>query len=162
MDNIKAANKLIKEGLALLPDTAKEEWKAKASKEGIFIDEAINNACGAINGNEEKEAMLAAYAVQEANRMASTLWRLQVITDEFEKEYRKLISMDDIVKPYNEFLEARNKRADEVAKLGNAIQEERKDLEIFMGIINGIPAVESEKRYSEYQQRQQAAIAGGR
>lgn len=162
MDNIKAANKLIKEGLALLPDAAKEEWKAKASREGIFIDEAINNACGAINGNAEKEAMLAAYAVQEANRMASTLWRLQVITEDFEKEYRKLPLMDDIIKPYNEFIDARNKRADEIAKLGNALQEEKKDLEIFMGIINGVPAAESEKRYNEFQQRQQAAIAGGR
>ena len=97
MDTIKAANKIIREGIALLPDDAKKEFKAKASD--IFEDEAINNACGAINGNAEKEAMLAAYAVQEANRMASTLWRLQLITEDLEKEYRALPAMDEIVKP---------------------------------------------------------------
>lgn len=158
MDTIKAANKIIREGIALLPDDAKKEFKAKASD--IFEDEAINNACGAINGNAEKEAMLAAYAVQEANRMASTLWRLQLITEDLEKEYRALPAMDEIVKPYNEFLSARDERANKLAEEGNAIQEEKKDLEIFMGIINGVAAEESEKRYEAFKDAQQKAITG--
>lgn len=160
METIKAANKVIKDGLALLPDEAKAEWKASASD--IFIDEAIGNACGAINGNEEKEAMLTAYAVQEANRMASTLWRLELLTDELEKEYRALPSMIEAVKPYNEFLAARNERSNKLAEEGKVLQEEKKDLDIFMGIVNGVPAKESEKRYNEFQKAQQAALAGGR
>lgn len=155
METIKLATDIIRKGISMLPEDAKSEWIAKASKEGIFIDEAIENASEVINGNKEKEAMLAAYAVQEANRVATTLWRLQLITEEFEKEYRGLISMDEVVKPYNEFLEARNKRAEEVAKLGNAIQEERKDLEVFMGVINGIPAEESKAKYEEHIKQQQ-------
>lgn len=160
MDTIKAANKVIKEGLALLPDDAKKEFKAKASD--IFEDVAINNACGAINGNAEKEAMLAAYAVQEANRMASTLWRLQLITEELEKEYRALPTMDEVVKPYNEFLSARDERDDKLTKEGNAIQEERKEMDIFMGIINGVAAEESEKQYEAFKDAQQKALAGVR
>lgn len=160
METIKAANKIIKDGLALLPDEAKVEWKASASD--IFIDKAINNACGAINGNEEKEAMLAAYSVQEANRMASTLWRLELLTDEIEKEYRALPSMTEIVKPYNDFLAARNERSNKLVEEGKALQEEKKDLDIFMGIVNGVPAKDSEKRYAEFQKAQQAALAGGR
>ena len=73
METIKAANKIIKDGIALLPDEAKGDFKAQASD--IFVYEAINNACGALNDNEEKIAMLGAYAVQEANRVVSTLWR---------------------------------------------------------------------------------------
>lgn len=160
METIAAANKVIKDGLAILPDDAKAEWKASASD--IFIDEAINNACGAVNGNEEKKAMLSAYAVQEANRMASTLWRLELLTDAIEKEYRALPSMVEVVKPYNEFLDARNERSNKLAEEGKAIQDEKRDLDIFMGIINGVPAKESEKRYNEFQKAQQAALAGGR
>lgn len=162
MDTIKAANKIIKEGITLLPDEAKVEWKASASD--IFINEAIDAAAEALDGDlkDEKQAMLEAYAVQEANRMASTLWRLQVLTDDIEKEYRALPLMTEVVKPYNEFLDARNARSTELTEKGNELQKEKRELDIFMGIINGVPAEESEKRYEDFKNAQQAAMAGAR
>ena len=160
MDTIKAANKVIKEGIALLADDMKGDFKAQASD--IFIDEAINNACGALNENEEKIAMLRAYAVQEANRVASTLWREGLITPEYEKEYRALPSMKEMADAYNVFTDERKSRMDEVMAAHKVIADEERELDIFKGIINGIPAEESEKRYDEYRQQQQAAMAGGR
>ena len=56
---IKAANKIIKDGIAMLPDDAKGDFKAQASD--IFIDEAINNACGALNDDPEKIALIKEY-----------------------------------------------------------------------------------------------------
>ena len=160
MDTIKAANKVIKEGIALLADDMKGDFKVQASD--IFIDEAINNACGALNENEEKIAMLRAYAVQEANRVASTLWREGLITPEYEKEYRALPSMKEMADAYNAFTDERKSRMDEVMADHKVIADEERELDIFKGIINGIPAEESEKRYDEYRQQQQAAMAGGR
>ena len=160
MDTIKAANKVIKEGIALLADDMKGDFKAQASD--IFIDEAINNACGALNENEEKIAMLRAYAVQEANRVASTLWREGLITPEYEKEYRALPSMKEMADAYNVFPDERKGRMDEVMADHKVIADEERELDIFKGIINGIPAEESEKRYDEYRQQQQAAMGGGR
>lgn len=156
MDTIKLANKVIKEGITLLPDDAKKDFKAQASD--IFIDEAINNACGALNENEEKIAMLGAYAVQEANRVVSTLWREELLTSELEKEYRKLPKMTEMADKYNEFTSARKARMDEVMEQHRAIAEEEKELDIFKGIVNGIPAEESEKRYNEYRKQQQSAM----
>ena len=156
MDTIKTANKIIKEGVALLPDDAKGEFKAQASD--IFIDEAINNACGALNGNEEKIAMLGAYAVQEANRVVSTLWREELLTDELEKEYRTLPKMKEMADAYNKFTSARKERMDKIMADHKVIAEEEKELDIFKGIVNGIPADESEKRYNEFQKQQQAAM----
>lgn len=156
MDTIKAANKVIKEGIALLADDMKGDFKAQASD--IFIDEAINNACGALNENEEKIAMLRAYAVQEANRVASTLWREGLITPEYEKEYRALPSMKEMADAYNVFADERKSRMDEVMADHKVIADEERELDIFKGIINGIPAEESEKRYDEYRQQQQAAM----
>lgn len=69
MDTIKQANKVIKDGIALLPDDAKGDFKALRSD--IFINEAIANAMGAVNEDEERIALLKAYAIQEANRVAS-------------------------------------------------------------------------------------------
>lgn len=160
METIKAANKIIKEGIALLPEAAKGDFKAQASD--ITIDEAINNACGALNENEEKIAMLRAYAVQEANRVVSTLWREEILPTDLEKEYRKLPKMEEMANKYNEFTSERKSRMDEVMEQHRAIADEEKELDIFKGIINGIPAEESEKRYNEYRQQQQAAMAGGR
>lgn len=156
MDTIKAANKVIKEGIALLADDMKGDFKAQASD--IFIDEAINNACGALNENEEKIAMLRAYAVQEANRVASTLWREGLITPEYEKEYRALPSMKEMADAYNVFTDERKGRMDKVMADHKVIADEERELDIFKGIINGIPAEESEKRYDEYRQQQQAAM----
>ena len=169
MDNITRSIKVIEDGLKLLPDDAKAEWKASASD--IFINEAIKNAVKALDeptGPEttethlEKIAMLDAYSVQEANRMATTLWRLELLTDEIEKEYRKLPSMADVVGPYNIFLTNRQARMDELASQGEQIQTEKREMEIFMGILNGVPAEESEKRYEDFKKQQQAAMAGGR
>lgn len=156
MDTIKEANKIIKEGIKLLPDEAKKDFKAQASD--IFIDEAINNACGALDGNEEKIAMLSAYAVQEANRVASTVWRLVPMPEAFEKAYRALPSMKEMADKYNEFTSARKARMDEIMEQHKAIAEEERVLDIFKGIINGVPAKESEKRYEEFKKQQQQAM----
>ena len=160
MDTIKSASKIIKEGIALLPDDAKKDFKASASD--ITIDEAINNACGALNGNEEKIAMLSAYAVQEANRVVTMLWRLLLLPPELENEYRRLPSMEDMAIAYNEFTSARKERMDKVMADHKVIADEERELDIFKGIINGIPAEESEKRYDAYKKQQQQAMAGGR
>lgn len=160
MDTIKLSMKIIKEGIALLPDEAKQDFKAQASD--IFIDEAINNACGALNNSEEKTAMLGAYAVQEANRVVTMLWRLELLPPEIENEYRKLPKMEDMAKAYNEFTSLRKARMDKVMADHKEIADEESELDIFKGIINGIPAEESKKRYEEYKKQQQAAMAGGR
>ena len=160
MDTIKLAAKLIKEGIGLLPDVAKNEFKAAASD--IYIDEAINNAFGALNGNEEKIAMLRAYAVQEANRAASMLWRMELITPEYEKEYRKLPTMEEMADEYNKFTDARRERMDKIMADHQVIAEEEKELDIFKGIVNGVSAKEAERKYNEFKNAQQQALAGGR
>ena len=160
METIKAANKIIKDGIALLPDEAKGDFKAQASD--IFIYEAINNACGALNDNEEKIAMLSAYAVQEANRVVSTLWREELLPEDLEKEYRKLPKMEEMASKYNEFTADRKERMDKIMADHKVIAEEERELDIFKGIVNGISAEESEKKYDEYKRQQQAAMTGGR
>ena len=160
MDTIKAANKIIKEGVALLPDEAKAEYKAQASD--IFIYEAISNAMAMVNKDEEREALLGAYAVQEANRVVTTLWREELLPADLEKEYRELPSMKEMADAYNKFTSDRKARMDEVMAQHKVIAEEEKGLDIFKGVINGMDKKESEKKYAEFQQQQQQAIAGGR
>lgn len=158
MDTIKIANKIIKDGIALLPDDAKGEFKAQASD--IFINEAIANALGAVNKNEEKIALLTAYAVQEANRVVTTLWRLQLLPEDMEKTYRELPVMKDVADAYNEFTSARKERMDKIMADHKVLAEEEKELDIFKGIINGISAKEAEKKYEDFKNAQQQAMGG--
>lgn len=161
MDTIKAANKVIKEGIALLPDDAKGDFKAMRAD--IFIDEAISNAMGAINGDEERAALLCAYAIQEASRVASTVWRLvPPVPEDFEKEYRALPSMKEVADAYNVFTDDRKARMDKVMAAHKVIADEEGELNIFTGIINGISAKDAAKEYEEFKKKQQQALAGGR
>lgn len=160
MDTIKAANKIIKDGIALLPDDAKGDFKAQASD--IFINEAIANAMGCVNEDKEKTALLGAYAVQEANRVVTTLWRLELLPEAMEKAYRALPTMKEMADAYNESTSARKARMDAIMADHKVIADEEKDLDIFKGIINGISAKEAEKRYEDFKQSQQQAMAGGR
>ena len=161
METIKAANKIIKDGIALLPDEAKGDFKAMRSD--IFIDEAIANAMGAVNKNEEKTALLKAYAIQEANRVASTVWRLAPpVPEDFEKEYRALPSMKEVADAYNVFTDDRKIRMDEVMAAHKVIADEEGELDIFKGIINGVSAKEAAKEYEDFKKKQQQAMAGGR
>lgn len=157
METIKAANQIITKGIALLPDDAKAEYKAQANKE-LFVNEAISNAMGAVNENPEKTALLTAYAVQEANQVATTLWRLGLLPDELEKEYRALPTLKEVADAYNEFTAARKERMDKIMADHKVVADEEKELDIFKGIINGISAKEAEKKYNEFKNAQAQAM----
>ena len=160
MDTIKAANKIIKRGISLLPDDAKVDFKSSASD--IFINEAISNAMGCLNENEEKIALLKAYAVQEANRVVTTLWRFELLPDDMEKEYRELPTMPEVAAEYNKFADARKERMDKIMADHKTIADEERDLDIFKGIVNGISAKEAERKYDNFKKTQQQALAGAR
>lgn len=157
METIKAANKILKEGIALLPDEAKSDYKAQANKD-LFVNEAIANAMGAVNEDAEKTALLTAYAVQNANQIVSTLWRLELLPDELEKEYRELPTLKEVADAYNEFTAARKKRLDEIMAEHKVIADEEKELDIFKGIINGISAKDAERKYNEFKAAQTQAM----
>ena len=161
MDTIKAANKIVKEGLLLLPDEAKGDFKAAANND-LFVNEAIGTASTVVGDSEEKRAMLEAVAVREANQMAATLWRLELITPELEKEFRALPPLVDVVAKYNVFVNDRKAKEDELSEQFRAFSEEKRDIDIFMGIINGIAPDVAEKKYEDFKNAQQQALAGGR
>lgn len=161
MDTIKAANKIVKEGLLLLPDEAKGDFKAAANKD-IFVNEAIETASTVTGDNLEKKVMLEAIAVREANQMAATLWRLELITPELEKEFRALPPLADIVEEYNVFVTNRKAKEDKLSEQFREFSEEKRDIDIFMGIINGIAPDVAEQKYEDFRNTQQQAFAGGR
>ena len=158
MDTIKAANKIIKEGVEILSDEAKGDFKAQTGD--IFIHEAIANAMAMVNENEEREALLTAYAVQEANRVVSTLWREKLLPDTLEAAYRALPTMKEAAEHYNGFTNARKERMEDVVRLHKEITDEEKELDIFKGVINGMSAKDAEKRYEQYQEQMKAATQG--
>lgn len=158
MDTISKAQSIITRGIKLLPDDAKQDF---AMRTGIMTDEAIGNAAGMVNKDPEKEALLTAWSVQEANRVVTMLWREQLLTDELEKEYRDLPSMKEVATKYNEFTDARKARIDELEEQRKVIANEEKDLDIFKGVINGMKKEEAEKQYAEYQKQMQEAMRQG-
>lgn len=159
MDTIKLANNILKTGVLLLPDEAKGDFVATADKEKkTFVYEAINNACGILNKDEERIALLTAYAVQEANRVVGLLWREQLLTPELEAEYRKLPKMKEVADAYNKFEQAKQAERDEINKVMQKFAQEQKELDIFKGVINGMSAETAKKEYEAYQKQAQQAM----
>lgn len=159
MDIVTRANKLISEGIALLPEDAKEDFKAAANKD-IYTYQALENAIPVVGDSEEKKAMLEAVAIREANQMAATLWRLELITPEIEKEFRELPALADVVAKYNTLLEPRKAREEELSEQFRVLSEEKREQDIFMGIINGVSPEKAEQQYEEFRKTQQQALGG--
>ena len=159
MDTIKAANKIIRDGIALLPEEAKEDFKAAANKD-IFVNEAIETASTVTGDSLEKKVMLEAVAVREANQMAATLWRLELITPELEKEFRALPPLADIVEEYNVFVTNRKAKEDKLSEQFREFSEEKRDIDIFMGVINGVAPDVAEQKYEDFRNAQQQALGG--
>ena len=163
MDTIKLANKVLKDGVTLLPDEAKGDFIATADKEHkTFIYDAINNACGMVNKDEERIALLTAYAVQEANRVVGLLWREQLLTPELEAEYRKLPKMKEVADAYAKFEQEKQAKRDEINKVMQKFAEEQKELDIFKGVINGMSADTAKKEYEAYQKQARQAMQQGK
>lgn len=159
METIKLANKIIKDGITLLPDEMKSDFKAQTGE--IFINEAIANAMAMVNKDAEKEALLKAWAVQEANRLVSALWREELLTAELEKDYRTLPKMKEVADYYNEnFVKPRQERMNETMAKHKEITDEEKELDIFKGVVNGMSAKEAERKYEEYKKQVAAATQG--
>lgn len=154
----KAANKIIHTGITLMTDDMKNDFKSNANPEkfiNVAIDEAIKEA-----NTEEEEVLVAAYAVQEANRVAKFLWGEELITEEIEKEYRALPKMKVMADKYNEFVDARNARAKELEDRRKEILEDDKKIDVLKGVVAGLSLEESEKKYNTYRKQiEQAANA---
>lgn len=159
MDTIKLANKIIEKGIALLPDEAKGEFVAKASKDGkLFVNDAIENA-SKLATDDERVALLTAYAVQEANRVVGLLWRDELLTEDLEKEYRKLPKMPEVAKGYMKFEQEKQQKRDELNKVMKKLADENKELDIFKAVINGMSVADANKEYEAYMKQAQQAMA---
>lgn len=155
-DIIKKANKVIHEGITLMNDEMKKDFLSNADKEK-YINVAIESA-SAVADTDEKKTMLAAYAVQEANRVISELWREELLTAELETEYRALPKMKEMQAAYHKFEVERDDEANKIEEARKAFVEKDRSLSIFQGVVNGLAPEKAEEKYTAYQQQiQQAA-----
>ena len=154
MDTAKAANKIIKEAVALL--TEKDDIARFAP-----IDKLFNDAAGAVNGDATNEALLKGWMVSQANNAVFLLWRRGILTDEIEKEYRALPTTEEALVDYNNLMAEDKKKADALEAQRREYVEGQHKLDIFKSILNGVPAEEAEKQYQAYQKKMAEATGAG-
>ena len=144
MDTAKAANKIIKEVVALL--TEKDDIARFEPIEKLF-----NNAAGAVNGDALNEALLKGWMVSQANNAVFLLWRRGILTDEIEKEYRALPTTEEALIDYNKLMAVEKEKADALEAQRKEYVESQHRFDIFKSILNGVSAEEAEKQYQAYQ-----------
>lgn len=155
-ETIGSANSILSTGYKMLPDDrAKAEYKTHT---GVLIQDAISNALAMVNSDEEFASLLAAYAVQEANQVVTTLWRLQLLTPELEERYRTLPTMQEVADNYNEFIDKRKAERDSIMEANNKLANRERELDLFRGVINGMTKEESAKKYEEFKRNAQQAM----
>lgn len=154
MDTAKAANKIIKDAVALL--TEKDDIARFAPIEKLF-----NDASGAVNGDATNEALLKGWMVSQANNAVFLLWRRGILTPEIEAEYRELPTTEEALVDYNNLMAEDKKKADALEAQRREYVEGQHKLDIFKSILNGVPAAEAEKQYQEYQKKMAEATGSG-
>ena len=113
------------------------------------------NAKGMLT-NKERELRLQMDSINAANHAAFTLFRLNLLSDDMEKEYRELKGADVAMQEYQAEYEIRNKADEELREQVKKAQDAQKDMDIFVQVIGGASAKEAEDRIEAYRQ------AGGR
>lgn len=154
MDTVKEATKVIKAGLALLDKKDQDGLKTR----GLTADEIIGNASGMVNKSPAREALLKVWAIQEANRIASFVWRKGLMTSELEAEFRALPDMDEAAKDWQQYIAERKVVADELESQRKAYADTEKEMDLFKGILNGMSKEEAEKEYENYRKQMEQAL----
>lgn len=155
MEEAKAANAIIRDGLSLLTEEA--DIKHFAPIKTIFT-----TASGMIQGEQSKykEAMLKGWMVSQANNMVFLLWRRGILTPEIEKAYRELPSTEEAVKDYDDFEDAFKAAAEELEDRRSALAEKQHDVDIFKAVLNGRSKKEAEAEYERYKAQVTRAMRG--
>lgn len=86
--------------------------------------------------NDELKAFVYDAAVKVANNAAFAAYRANVLTGELEDTYRSLDSVETTTDKVNEFINARNARAEEIEKLNTALQIEGQRINAIRSIID--------------------------
>lgn len=109
------------------------------------------NAKGMLT-TKERELRLQMDAINAANHAAFTLFRLGLLSDELEKDYRALKGADKATEEYQAAYDERNKADEELREQVKKAQEAQKDMDIFVQVIGGASVEEAEARLDAYRQ----------
>lgn len=156
MDIVKQANKIIRDALATLDEKDQEGLKYR----GLSGSEIIGNASAMVNKHEGKAALLKVWSVSEANRLCSFVWRKGMMTEELEKEYRELPTIEEAGEDFKNFSDKRKVVADELEQQKKSFSDEDRDLQIFQAVLSGVSKKEAEKEMDVYQKQAQSSMKG--
>lgn len=154
MDTVKQARKVIEASLALLD----EKDQKGLSYQGLSPLAVLDNAVSMTHKHEGKEALVKVWSISEANRLASFIWRKGAMTDELEKAYRELPTLEEAGKDYSEYSDKRKVVADELENQRKVYSDEDRDMQIFQAVLSGISKEKAEKEYKAYQEQVQQAM----
>lgn len=109
-----------------------------------------------IADNKEKEALLADATVKVVNQLTFIMYRDELLTDELEKEYRKLPKPETTTEELEKVNKVRKDRYEELAKMNQEAQEEQTDIDVFQQVLGGRSVEEAKQKLEDYK------AAGGR
>lgn len=155
MEEAKAANAIIRDGLALLTEEADIKRFAP-------VKEIYNTASGMLQGDNKDymEAILKGWMVSQANNMVFLLWRRGILTPEIEAAYRELPTTEEAVKDYDQFEDEIKADAEKLEAERKAFAERQHGVDIFKAVLNGMSKEQAEAEYEKYKAQIAKAIKG--
>lgn len=148
-DTTTKAVKFVEKALKLLPEDHRDH--------DYFVRflGAYDNA-EKIADNDEKAAILYSTAIRVSHQLASILFRLNLLTDEVEKEYREFPLPEDADEEYHNVASGRLKVAEDLRAKLNEAQDEQAEIDVFIQVVNGKTEEEAREKLNEY--KAQAAM----
>lgn len=155
MEDAKAANAIIRDGLALLTEEADIKRFAP-------IKEIYNTASGMLQGDNKEymEAILKGWMVSQANNMVFLLWRRGILTPEIEEAYRALPTTEEAVKDYDKFEDELKAEAEKLEEGRKEFADKQHGVDIFKAVLNGMSKEQAEAEYEKYKAQIAKAMRG--
>lgn len=134
---------------------SKNEETIKAFED--IINKNIKNAKSAMADNEEKYAILVDVLTRWINQLAFALFREGSLTEDIEKEYRTLTSVDDTTAAAKAYSDARQEKINEINTAHAEIIREQKGIDIFKAVVGGEDLETAKAKMEEYDKQLEQA-----
>lgn len=149
---IKEEKEFLKEATALLEDEDDIKY-FKEHKRWLQTGEGLAD-------NQEKEALIRYQYTDLRNKVTFLLFRLGKLTDELEKKFRSMDSIEEVRKSVESYAKLREEDQAVVKKEVERLHEAENRLDIFKAVCNGMSVEDAKAQLAKYEEQIKKAVQG--
>lgn len=144
-DKIKEEKAFLKEATSLIKDEDDKKYFSHA-KRSLQAGETLAD-------DDEKLAILWYHLASNRNKLTFLLFRTDALTEELEKKFRAMTTIEDIAKEVEKYDAEHKKKEEEFKAIAQKEYEAEQKMDIFKAVCNGMPEEEAKAKLKQYEEQ---------